>query len=235
MAPGKVPRPRGRTRPRTTRRESAAALRARGLRILGILDRCYPDARCSLAFQTPFQLLVATILSAQCTDARVNLVTRELFRDAGTPEALARLGQAELEERIRSTGFFRNKARSLLGTAAAIRDRFGGNVPSTMEELLTLPGVARKTANVVLGTAFGLAQGVVVDTHVARITRLLGLTRQKDPRKIESDLMSILPEDHWIRFSHQLIQHGRAVCVANRPRCDRCALASECPSARIAG
>jgi endonuclease III len=196
--------------------------------LLGGLGTLYPDATCELDHASPFQLLCATILSAQCTDARVNLVTPELFRRWKTPRALAQASQDEVEEVIRTTGFFRNKAKSLRGMAQTLVERFGGQVPRTMEEMLELPGVARKTANVVLGTAYGLATGVVVDTHVQRLASLLGLTRHEDPKKIELDLMAILPEEEWVGFAHRLIWHGRRVCVARRPRCGDCPL--PCPS-----
>jgi endonuclease-3 len=200
-------------------------------RVAAIVDglrALYPDATCELVHRDAFELLCATILSAQCTDARVNLVTPVLFKRWPTARALARADQAAVEEVIRSTGFFRNKAKSLLGMARALVEDHGGKVPKTMEEMLELPGVARKTANVVLGTAYGLATGVVVDTHVQRLARLLGLTREEDPKKIEQDLMAQLPQAEWIDFSHRLIWHGRRVCVARRPACDRCPL--PCPS-----
>jgi endonuclease-3 len=186
---------------------------------------------CALDHRSPFELLVATILSAQCTDERVNQVTPALFARYPTPAAMAKADPADLEDLIRSTGFFRNKARSLLGAAQRLTAAYGGEVPRTMDDLLTLPGVARKTANVVLGTAFGLATGVVVDTHVSRLAGRLGLSAQKDPPKIERDLMALLPEDRWIAFSHQLIWHGRKVCQARTPRCGECTLAPLCPSA----
>ena len=192
------------------------------------LRRLYPDATCELDHKNAYQLLVATILSAQCTDARVNLVTPEVFRRWPNPKALAAADQEDVEEVIRSTGFFRNKAKSLRGMARTLVEHFGGKVPRTMDEMLELPGVARKTANVVLGTAYGLATGVVVDTHVARLSQRLGLTRQTDPKKIEQDLMAQIPEREWIDFSHRLIWHGRRVCAARRPDCARCPL--PCPS-----
>lgn len=180
----------------------------------------------------PLELLVATILSAQCTDARVNLVTKELFRNYRTVGDYANADTSRFEQEIRSTGFFRSKARSILGACREIVERFGGRVPSTMEELVELPGVGRKTANVVLGTAFGQAKGVVVDTHVARIAGRLGLTRETDPVRIERDLMKALPRSEWIGFSHRVIWHGRRLCVARRPKCGECPLAPDCPAAR---
>jgi len=199
------------------------------------LRREYPNADCALNHEGPFQLLAATILSAQCTDARVNIVTPDLF--ARWPEAasLAVATQAEVEAVVRTTGFFRNKAKNLRGMATALCERHGGEVPRTMDELTALPGVARKTANVVLGTAFGLARGVVVDTHVGRLSRRLGLTVEKDPVKVERDLMELLPRTQWVGFSHRLILHGRAVCNARKPRCADCPLASHCASSEHAG
>jgi endonuclease-3 len=198
--------------------------------ILAKLDEAYPDVTCALEHQNPFQLLIATILSAQCTDVRVNEVTRTLFQKYPSPEALAYANPRELEAEIRPTGFFRNKTKSVMGASKKIVEEFGGQVPRTMEELLTLPGVARKTANVVLGTAFGIACGVVVDTHVQRLSGRLDLSRETDPKKIEQDLMRVIPEDKWILFSHQLIWHGRRVCQARKPRCVECNLESLCYS-----
>jgi endonuclease-3 len=195
------------------------------------LARTYPDAECALVHSSALELLVATILSAQCTDVRVNLVTKELFRKYRNARDYAEADPHDLELAIRSTGFFRNKAKSLRGAGAVLVEKYGGRVPSTMEELLELPGVARKTANVVLGTWFRKAVGVVVDTHVRRLSRRLGLTREDDPKKIEKDLMALLAESQWIGFSHRLIWHGRKVCSARKPKCDRCVLASCCPSA----
>lgn len=203
--------------------------------VLGRLKREYPDAHCALHHRTPYELLVATILSAQCTDARVNQVTPALFARYPTPADLAGAEPAELEEMIRSTGFFRNKTRSLIGMARAVVERHGGLVPASMEELRVLPGVGRKTANVVLGNAFGIDAGIVVDTHVTRLTGLLGFTRHTDPEKIERDLMELVPRDDWTLVSHLLIFHGRQVCIARRPRCGDCALADACPSARLPG
>jgi endonuclease III len=201
--------------------------------ILTRLLAAYPDARCALEHRDAFELLCATILSAQCTDARVNLVTPVLFERYPTPEALARARPAEVEAIIQSTGFFRNKTRSLIGMAQAIVADYGGQVPRTMEELLGLPGVGRKTANVVLGNAFGINAGITVDTHVARLSRLLGLTRHSDPIRIEQDLMPIFPRDHWALLSHLLIFHGRRICIARRPRCEECVLSDLCPSSRV--
>lgn len=215
-------------------RESAAERAARTRRIVARLKRAYPDARCALDHRTPYELLVATILSAQCTDARVNQVTPALFARYPTPADLARADPADVESMIRSTGFFRNKTRSLLGMARAVVERHGGMVPSTMEELRVLPGVGRKTANVVLGNAFGIDEGIVVDTHVTRLSRLLGLSRHSDPLKIEQDLMALVPRKDWTLLSHLLIFHGRQVCIARRPRCGTCVLADLCPSAEPA-
>jgi endonuclease III len=196
--------------------------------ILAKLDQAYPDASCELKHENAFQLLVATILSAQCTDVRVNLVTKELFKKYPTPESFAYATPSELEKEIRPTGFFRNKTKSIMGASKGVIERFGGQVPRTMEELLTLPGVARKTGNVVLGVAYGIASGIVVDTHVQRISNRLDLTNSIDPKKIEQDLLKIIPRDKWIQFSHQLIWHGRRICVARRPRCAECNLEKLC-------
>jgi endonuclease-3 len=206
---------------------------ARVRAIVDGLEELYPDVDCELDRETPFQLVCATILSAQCTDERVNKVTPELFRRYPTPEAMARAPLPALEKITKSTGFFRQKAKSLKGTAVGILERFGGEVPRTLAELTTLPGVARKTANVVLGTAFGLAEGIVVDTHIQRLAMRLGLTRTSEPKGIEQDLMKVLPRDSWIRMGHQLIWHGRRVCFARKPNCAECTLASFCPSAGI--
>jgi endonuclease-3 len=201
----------------------------RARKITRSLARAYPDAVCALRHENPFQLLVATILSAQCTDVRVNLVTPDLFRQYPTPEKLAQAPQAAVEKIIQSTGFFRAKAKSLREMSARLATDFGGMLPRTLDELTSLPGVGRKTANVVLGTAFGIATGVVVDTHVRRITRLLGLTRHNDPHKIEQDLMQLLPSNEWVDFSHRLIHHGRQICIARRPKCPECPLLALCP------
>jgi endonuclease-3 len=209
-------------------RESAAARAARAERICQRLADTYPDAACSLDFRSPFELVVATILSAQCTDRRVNMVTGELFRRWPSPARMAAAPAAALEEVIRTTGFFRAKAKNILGCCQALVDRHGGEVPRNLADLVKLPGVGRKTANVVLGSAFGLASGVVVDTHVGRIARRLGLTRQPDAVRAERDLIACLPESRWIEFSHRLIAHGRAVCSARKPRCEACPLEELC-------
>ena len=198
--------------------------------ILKALDEAYPDAECALTHHSPWELLVATILSAQCTDVRVNMVTPELFRRFPTPEAMAAASLGEIEEIIRSTGFYRNKAKSIQGAARKIIADFGGKVPQTLAELITIPGAARKTANVVLGVSFGKAEGVVVDTHVFRIARRLELAKGETPEKVEQELMQVLPRDRWISFSHQIIHHGRQVCEARKPKCDRCNLEQLCRS-----
>lgn len=203
---------------------------ARLQKIFTALDTLFPQAECALRHENAFQLLVATILSAQCTDERVNKVTPGLFRKYPTPQDFAAVSQGELESEIRSTGFFRNKAKSIIGAASKIVKDFGGKVPQTMDELVTLPGVARKTANVVLGSAFGIASGVVVDTHVFRIAHRLRLSDQKTPEKVELDLMKLVPQDRWISFGHQVIWFGRKVCVARKPLCAQCPLASVCDS-----
>jgi len=199
--------------------------------ILAGLDELYPDAHCELSFATPFQLLVATILSAQCTDKRVNLVTPALFARFPDAAAMSQAKPAVLQKLIQSTGFFRNKAKSILGASRLIMEDFGGEVPRTMEELLTLPGVARKTANVVLGSAFGMNEGMVVDTHIARLSQRLKLSRETDPVKIEKELCGKLPQEKWTLVGHQLIWHGRRVCDARKPNCGACALQPYCPSA----
>lgn len=218
-APKKPPRP-----VELGRGANPARVRA----ILEKLDEAYPAATCALVHENPFELLISTILSAQCTDVRVNEVTATLYKKYPTPEAFAHANPRELEEEIRPTGFFRNKTKSIMGASQKILADFGGKVPQTMEELLTLPGVARKTANVVLGTAFGIAAGVVVDTHVQRLANRLDLTKNKDPKKIEQDLMKAIPREKWIIFAHQLIWHGRRVCVARKPRCLECNLEPIC-------
>jgi len=199
--------------------------------ILKKLDEAYPNVTCALEHRSPFELLIATILSAQCTDVRVNIVTKTLFEKYRSPSDFAHANPAELENEIRSTGFFRNKTKSIIGAAQKILKDFAGEVPRTMEELLTVPGAARKTANVVLGTAYKIASGVVVDTHVQRLSQRLDLTEHQDPKKIEQDLIKIVPQDKWILFSHQLIWHGRRVCVARNPRCGECNLEKLCYSA----
>jgi len=203
---------------------------ARVAAILDALETAYPNAVCALQHRNAWELLVATILSAQCTDARVNMVTPELFRRFPTPADMAQAATPELEQMIRSTGFFRNKSKSLQGAGKVIAAEFGGKVPETMEELLRVPGAARKTANVVLGSWYDIAVGVVVDTHVLRISRRLELTRQEDPVKVEQDLMQVIPQKKWIEFSHQLIHHGRQVCIARNPRCADCTLEPLCNS-----
>ncbi len=212
-------------------RESKQARAARARDVLATLKATFPDAHCELDHQNPYQLLVATILSAQCTDVRVNLVTPAVFARYPSPEALAAASLAEVEELIRSTGFFRNKAKSLVGMARGLVADHGGEVPHTMAELRPLPGVGRKTANVVLGNAFGINEGVTVDTHVKRIAALLKLTRETDPEKVERDLMALIPREDWTLVSHLLIWHGRRTCIARRPRCSECVLAGLCPSA----
>jgi endonuclease-3 len=199
--------------------------------ILAKLDEAYPNATCELKHENAFQLLISTILSAQCTDVRVNQVTQELYKKYKKPEDFAYASAAELEKEIRPTGFFRNKTKSIMGASKAIVEKFNGQVPRTMEEIMTLPGVARKTANVVLGCAYSIASGVVVDTHVMRLSRRLDLSRNEDPKKIEQDLMAILPQNKWIIFSHQLIWHGRRVCFARKPNCAACNLERICYSA----
>ena len=198
--------------------------------ILAKLDEAYPTATCELKHENAFQLLISTILSAQCTDVRVNQVTATLYKKYPNAEAFAHANPSELEQEIRPTGFFRNKTKSIMGASKGIIENFGGQVPQTMDEILTLPGVARKTANVVLGTAYGIAAGVVVDTHVIRLSWRLDLTKHEDPKKIEEDLMRVIPKEKWITFSHQLIWHGRRVCVARNPRCVDCNLESICYS-----
>ncbi len=218
------------TKPASTKGSAAKIDPKRVAAILKKLDEAYPNATCELNHASAFQLLIATILSAQCTDVRVNQVTTTLFKKYPTPEAFAHANPGELEQDIRPTGFFRNKTKSVIGASKAVLERFGGQVPRTMEEMLTIPGAARKTSNVVLGTAYGIASGVVVDTHVQRLSNRLELTQNEDPKKIEQDLMKILPQDRWISFSHQLIWHGRRVCAARNPKCADCNLESLCHS-----
>lgn len=210
-----------------------AAKQQTALEILARLKRLYPDATCSLTYETPVQLLVATILSAQCTDERVNLVTPTLFRRFPDAEALAAAPREELETLVRSTGFYRNKAKNIQGACQMLVEKFGGQVPQRMEELLLLPGVARKTANVVLAHAFGINAGVTVDTHVKRVTYRLGLTDRLDPTHVERDLIRLLPQPDWENWSIRLIYHGRAVCAARNPACDRCELADLCPKREV--
>ena len=230
---------RARPKPSSVRRSKASARTggvgrgtdSRRVRaILTKLDETYPAATCALEHKNPFQLLMSTILSAQCTDQRVNQVTAILFPKYPNPTAFAYADPNELEQEIRPTGFFRNKTKSIIGASKKIVEEFRGEVPKTMEELLTLPGVARKTANVVLGTAFGISSGVVVDTHVQRISERLDLSKNTDPKKIEQDLMQAIPKENWILFSHQLIWHGRRICQARRPRCIECNLEPLCYS-----
>ena len=218
---------------RRSGRESEAERRARVRKIIARLEKAYPDATCALHHTSALELLVATILSAQSTDARVNIVTPALFAKYRAARDYAGADPKVLEQEIHSTGFFRNKTRSILGMAQALVERYGGAVPATMEQLLQLPGVGRKTANVVLGTAFGENEGVVVDTHVQRLSTLLGLTKQQDPVKIERDLMALVPRDKWTWFSHTLIQHGRRVCIARRPKCGECVVNRWCPSSLV--
>ena len=203
----------------------------RAAEIVKRLKKMYPQAECSLDFTNPFELLIATILSAQSTDVRVNIVTKDLFRKYPDPKAFANADVAEMEDDLRPTGFFRSKTKSVIGASQAIVDRHGGEVPRTMDELVKLPGVGRKTANVVLGNAFDIAVGVVVDTHVTRVSGRLGMTRQSDAVKIEQDLMKLVPKDEWVKFPHRVILHGRNVCVARKPRCPECRLNDICPSA----
>ncbi len=215
--PKKVPKP-----------KTAAERKARLGKIIAEFDNLFPNATCALEHRNPWELLVATILSAQCTDERVNKVTPGLFAKYPAIDDFANVSQDELANDIRSTGFFNNKARSIIGAARRIRDEFGGKVPKTMDELLSVPGAARKTANVVLGTAYGIPSGVVVDTHVGRISARLDLTKNTDPVKVEQDLMKIVPEDRWILFAHQMIHFGRQICIARKPRCASCPLDPLC-------
>ena len=230
-------------RPAKTARKAAAKTAAKKARkpqlktsperiakIIAGLQKAYPGATCALVHSNAWELLVATILSAQCTDVRVNMVTPTLFRRFPTPAAMAKAPLPEIEELIRTTGFFRNKAKSISGAAKGVVERFGGKVPQTMDEILTLPGVARKTGNVVLGVAYNIAEGIVVDTHVLRLSRRLELTLNTEPKKVEQDLVKIIPKDHWIDFSHELILHGRAICIARKPRCADCTIERECDS-----
>ena len=212
------------------KRESMDELKTRTRDVIRRLKRVYPDAKCSLNHSNPFELLVATILSAQCTDERVNIVTADLFRKYKKPEDYLKVSPRELEKDIQSTGFFRNKTKSIQGTSKMLAEQYGGTVPHTMDELLELPGVARKTANVVLGNAFEIKSGVVVDTHVTRLSHRLGFTQQKTAEKIEQDLVLIVPKKDWVIFSHLLIAHGRKTCKARNPLCDQCPVEKQCPS-----
>lgn len=214
-------------------KETKEQLKTRVQQIVRALKKTYPNATCALNHSNPVELLVATILSAQCTDERVNIVTASLFRKYRSVADFAAADPAELEQDINSVNFFRNKARSILTTAKLVLEKHNGELPKTLEELTQLAGVGRKTANVVLGTAFGIPTGVVVDTHVARLTQLLGLTKNKDAEKIEQDLIELLPKKEWIDFSHRLIWHGRRVCKARKPNCAECSLESLCPSSLL--
>ncbi len=211
------------------------SLRDRTRKIVRILRKEYPDARCALNHANPLELLIATILSAQCTDDRVNIVTADLFRKYRSCEDYLSATPAELEKDINSVNFFRNKAKAIRGACRILTEKHAGRVPERLEDLVDLPGVGRKTANVVLGNAFGIPSGVVVDTHVMRLSQRLGLTTHKDPRKIEADLMTILPRRDWIDFSHLLILHGRRICKARKPACGQCAVESHCPSSSLKG
>ena len=208
-------------------------LKARTRTIIRLLKKAYPDAQCSLNHSNAFELLIATILSAQCTDVRVNIVTQDLFRKYRKPEDYLRVSEKVLQRDIRTTGFFRNKTRSIQGTAKVLTEQYDGKVPETIEELLELPGVARKTANVVLGNAFGISSGVVVDTHVTRLSHRLGLSHEKTAEKIENDLIVLVPKKDWVIFSHLLIAHGRAICKARNPLCDQCVVEKHCPSSYL--
>jgi len=208
-------------------------LKARAVEVNKRLKKRYPEARCSLDFTTPFELLIATILSAQSTDVRVNIVTKSLFRKYPSPEAFARASQVEMETAVKQTGFFRNKAKAVIACAQTIVEKHGGEVPRTMDELTALPGVGRKTANVVLGNAFQTPAGIVVDTHVTRVSGRLGLTQNADAVKIEQDLIPLLPRSQWTAFSHRLIHHGRETCAARKPLCGECVLNDICPSANL--
>ena len=215
------------------KRESTDELKKRTRDIIRRLKRAYPGARCSLNHSNPFELLIATILSAQSTDDRVNIVTADLFRKYKKPEDYLKVAPSELEKDIHSTGFFRNKTKSIQGTAKLLTEEYGGEVPHTMDELLALPGVARKTANVVLGNAFGVKAGVVVDTHVTRLSHRLGLTQEKTAEKIERDLIPIVPKKDWVIFPHLMIYHGRKICKARNPLCEECTIEKLCPSSYL--
>ncbi len=215
---------------KTTPRRTRTTEKARIAAVLDELDRLYPDAHCELNYRSPFELLIAVILSAQCTDDRVNMITPTLFERFPSPQALALADQDELEKIIFSTGFYRNKAKNIKACAKKLVEKFGGQVPQTMPDLLSLPGVARKTANVVLGTAFGIPSGVVVDTHIGRLSQRLGMTKHDEPEKIELDLQKLWPKERWIMSGHRLIWHGRRVCFARKPSCATCTLRSICPA-----
>ena len=214
-------------------RETKAHKKERTQQIVKLLKRAHPDAHCALNHANAFELLIATILSAQCTDERVNIVTADLFRKYRKPEDYLKVRDTELQQDIKTTGFFRNKTKSIQGACRMLVEEFGGEVPKTMDELLKLPGVARKTANVVLGVAYGIAAGIVVDTHVSRLSNRLGLTKQKDAGKIERDLIELVPQKDWIIFSHLLIFHGRRICKARRPLCEECVVEKLCPSSML--
>ncbi|MFM8602614.1 MAG: endonuclease III [Gemmatimonadota bacterium] len=235
MAAKKSPRtaPKRKTATRRPARLRGEALRAHALEIQRRLTATYPDAHCELTHRNPFELAVATVLSAQCTDARVNMVTPELFRRWPTPQALAQASLEEIEAVIKSTGFYRNKAKSILGLARQVVAEHGGEIPTEMDALVRLPGIGRKTANVVLGNAFGRNEGIVVDTHVARLSARFGFTRESDPVKIEQALIPLFPRESWTQLSHLMIWHGRRTCAALRPRCGDCVLADCCPSAAL--
>jgi len=205
-------------------------LKQKTRKIIAALKRAYPDAKCALNHSNAFELLIATILSAQCTDARVNIVTADLFRKYRKPEDYLKVSPTTIQKEIRTTGFFRNKAKSIQGTAKMLTEKFAGRVPQTMEEMLELPGVARKTANVVLGNAFGISSGVVVDTHVSRLSHRLGISKQKQAEKIEKDLIELVPKKDWVIFPHLLIFHGRNICKARNPQCEACVIEKFCPS-----
>ena len=208
-------------------------LKQRAAEIIKRLKKAYPNAHCALNHKNAFELLIATILSAQCTDERVNIVTTDLFRKYHGPEDYLKVEQTELEKDIHSTGFFRNKSKNIQGACRRLIDEFGGQIPRSMDEILTLPGVARKTGNVVLGNAFGIASGIVVDTHVGRLSQRLGLTTNENAEKIENDLLQLVPKRYWIMFPHWLITHGRQICTARKPKCRQCVLANICPSYKV--
>jgi endonuclease-3 len=214
-------------------RAVATKKQERALEIVERLRRMYPKAKCSLDFNNAFELLIATILAAQSTDVRVNIVTKSLFRKYPGAEAFAKASQVEMERDVKQTGFFRNKAKAVIACSQAIMERHGGQVPRTMDELTALPGVGRKTANVVLSNAFKTPVGIVVDTHVTRLSGRLGLTAHSEPEKIEQDLMKLIPQKEWTAFSHRLIEHGRTICIARKPKCEECDLSDVCPSAEV--
>ena len=204
-------------------------LKQQAKKVLQALHKTYPEAKCALEHKNPFQLAVATILSAQCTDERVNIVTKDLFKKYRSPRAFAEAKIEELEQDIKSTGFYHNKAKSIKAMSQAVAEKFGGQVPKDLDELVKLPGIGRKTANVILGTGYGIASGVVVDTHVQRLSQRMGLTEEEDPVTIEQELMGLLPEKEWIQFSHAMIWHGRQICIARKPKCSLCPMKSFCP------